>query len=688
MADNNSVIQNPPSSSVSIRKPRIIGLFGVPGSGRSSLLESLKSELDNEKFSFFDSFELLSNIIGQDGLEAVKEMDEETRRTYREQVIMKVREDCASTSQIGLVTSQYSVQGQPGNGHHIKPILALGELQTYTHVLYLDPAPQAGQSTLSPFDAHLLREWHSFDKWVLRDQCAENGIFFRHVPSLPDLERVKTYIQEFVLHTEEVNLERAQQCLEEILGPSHDQLSTVLIMDGDGTLSAEDTGPLFFKGYSTYNAQQARLAKAKYSYDAFRQVVIMCEEELSSATYETLCNKAAVQAEIRPEFSSLLHVVAKQKFAKAIIVTSSHRLVWEKIIEREGLSRSVQVIGGGRLSDGFVVTPEVKEFLVTRLRHHYLVTTWVFGDDLLDLGMLIAADHAIVVVGKKDARSQSMERELDKAIKQKQLQARQVLFPNSVTPRLDTDTLPVVQITSPGLIDQILGSNLERVPPTIILGNFSNAARLLMTPMRDATLSGPDLREAHQRVGRYLTTQYLGSIVTLSGYPLAHIDGYSTNGYRFFREDQMTIIAMMRGGEPMAFGVSAAAPTARFMHAHKPQDITSEDMVGQTTLVLVDSIIDSENTVMNFVRHVRGIHATIRIVLVTDLVHTDFIETLKLNEFANVSLIALRSSEYEWVGIGATSVGNRLFNTTHLDRDDDVDLDRPRRGWNGRMLWS
>lgn len=159
---------------------------------------------------------------------------------------MKVRKECESAGKIGLVTRQYSAQGE---GAEIRPILNLCDLPNHTHVLYIDGTPQVGQTNLSSFDAHRIKQWRAFDEWVLRNQCAKNGILFRHVPSSPSLEHVKNHIREFVDHTEKLNLERAQHRLEEVLGSTKAQWSTVLILDGDRTLSAEDTGPLLFEGY-------------------------------------------------------------------------------------------------------------------------------------------------------------------------------------------------------------------------------------------------------------------------------------------------------------------------------------------------------------------------------------------------------------------------------------------------------
>jgi len=60
----------------------------------------------------------------------------------------------------------------------------------------------------------------------------------------------------------------------------------------------------------------------------------------------------ALVVTIYPEFVSLLKLVAKQEHVSAVIVTCGLRRVWDKVLEREGLSKTVKVIGGGRIVDG------------------------------------------------------------------------------------------------------------------------------------------------------------------------------------------------------------------------------------------------------------------------------------------------------------------------------------------------
>ena len=106
---------------------------------------------------------------------------------------------------------------------------------------------------------------------------------------------------------------------------------------------------------------------------------------------------------------ALLKFVMRESHVGAVIISCGLRRVWEKVLEREGLSKAVKVIGGGRIADGFVVTAGLKAALVARLQHHHQMYVWAFGDSVLDLEMLSAADQAIVIVGDEKTRSRTMD---------------------------------------------------------------------------------------------------------------------------------------------------------------------------------------------------------------------------------------------------------------------------------------
>jgi uracil phosphoribosyltransferase len=126
----------------------------------------------------------------------------------------------------------------------------------------------------------------------------------------------------------------------------------------------------------------------------------------------------------------------------------------------------------------------------------------------------------------------------------------------------------------------------------------------------------------------------------------------------------------MRGGEPMAFGVSEAFPLAMFIHANLPEEVMLHHIHGQVTVMLVDSVVNSGKTVAQFVQRIRKLHATIRIVVVSGVAQAESVFGGSLSHAlagcTNISLIALRLSDNKFTGRGFTDTGNRLFNTTHL----------------------
>ena len=331
----------------------------------------------------------------------------------------------------------------------------------------------------------------------------------------------------------------------------------------------------------------------------------------------------------------------------------------------------MKVIGGGRLSDGLVVTARVKAALVTHLRDNYGAYVWAFGDSPLDLDMLGRADEAIVVVGEEEKRSKSMDAALLDAIDNHGLRARQALLPSDVSPRLGSRKLPSVQLMDQSLLDAIFHRRNPRKSGQIQHATDKTAAKLLMTATRDASFAGPALRDAHRRIGWYLAAEFLTGMIGLEEYEIPHVQGHRTTGHRLAHEQQTAIVAVMRGGEPMAYGVSDVLPLATFIHAKLPEEILGRHLQGKRTIVLVDSVINSGRSVVEFQEHIRQMNAEVSIVAIAGVTQEQAISRGRLFEAlardAKFSLISLRLSANKFTGRGTTDTGNRLFNTTELD---------------------
>ncbi len=671
------------SLSASNNKAVVVGLYGVPGSGKTFLLHQLKQELGEEYFAFYEGSHMIATVV-PGGLDEFQKMEEREKISWRQLAIDTIGKKCADSGQVAVVGGHFMFWPEEDEAGCL--VYTQNDLETFTHIIYLDvPAEVVAQRRLddtkrsrpSTSISHL-RKWQQVEKTQLRHLCRHHGILFSLSPHSTSLNKVLTLLGDFRHHTEAYNLSQVESRLDEALVAGQGKLETVLVIDADRTLAAEDTGALFWNRVSSsqwprdedFPLKTLFSSQLGYSYTAFRQATLLYEETANDQEFDALCQDVASAVTMHPEFVSLLKIVAKQEHVSAVIFSCGLRLVWDKILEREGLSKTVKVIGGGRIADGVVVTAAVKAALVDRLRNFYQVYTWAFGDSPLDLEMLNKADQAIVIVGEEQTRSKIMDAALMKAIENDGLRARQTLLPSNVSPRLDTNRLPLIQLKEPNFLNSILCRRSQHAGLQVLHATEKNAAKLLMTPMRDAKLAGPVLREAHRRVGWYLATEFLADVIGIEEYPVAHVQGHHTSGYRLFHEEQIMIVALMRGGEAMALGVNEALPLAMFVHASRPDDIMFYHLQGKLTVVLVDSVVNSGNTVVQFLQHIRNLHATIRIVIIAGVVQAQSVSggplAQALARHGKVSLVALRLSENKFTGRGTTDTGNRLFNTTRL----------------------
>lgn len=664
-------------------KAVVVGLYGVPGSGKTFLMNQLKQEVGQKDFAFYEGSETIAAVV-PGGLEVFHAMEEQEKFKWRQCAIDAIGKSCADSGKVAVVVGHFMFwfdEQEVG-----QPVYTQNDLDTFTHILYLDvPAEVVVQRLLNDTErrrpstsvAHL-RKWQQAEKTDLRPLCRHHGILFMVLSQhLTFPSKVSMLLRDFWHHTEKYNQIQAETKLEEAVA-GQDQLQTVLVLDADRTLAAEDAGPLFWERVSYLRQLVGEGDQLKaifsshmgYSYTAFRQATLLYEEAADNQDFDALCEDVASAIVVYPEWISLLKLVAEQDHVGAVVVTCGLRCIWDKVLEREGLSETVKAIGGGRIADGFIVSAALKGALVARLRDVYQTYVWAFGDSPLDIDMLSKADQATVVVGKESTRSKTMDTALKNAIDNDGLVARQAVLPSNASPRLDTAKLPLVQLTEQEFVDSVLCRRCRLPGLQVVHATDENAAKLLMTPTRDAALAGPALREAHRQVGWYLATEFLADVIGLEKYPISHVQGHHTDGYRLFQEPQTLIVALMRGGEAIASGVNDAFPLAMFVHANNPEDISLHHLEGRSTLVLVDSVVNSGKTLVHFVRHIRKLNAIIRIVVVTGVAQAQFVSGATvgqaLDHAAKVSLIALRLSDNKFTGRGTTDTGNRLFNTTHL----------------------
>ncbi|RKK20794.1 hypothetical protein BFJ65_g7488 [Fusarium oxysporum f. sp. cepae] len=546
-------------------KPTVIGLYGLPATGKSTVLEGLRNKLGETEFAFFDGSDVISYLV-HGGLKAFQKLEDPEKKKWRAEAITHIKNEAAASGKIAVVTGHFMFWSKE------------------------DSAP----FDMTGLSAENWILWQTLEVTILRDLCRQHKILFTTVQN-PALENVLPLVQHFrELAPAGSNLAQVKKRLGEIIA-LHDskELQTFLVFGGDRTLSAEDGGRLLVD-------------------------------------------------ELEQNGTGL----------------------------KDSAMRDFFMIGGGRFSDGYFVTPGVKAAVVSHLRDVHDLNVWAFGDSPLDIPMLWEADQAVVVVGDEKKRSTTMDAALATAIQDGHLRARQVLLPSTSSPRLDNNSLPVVSFDDGDFVKSIVDPRPELRPLKKYDATNKAASNILMSPMRSAAVSGPMLRAANANVGRYLATEYVSKLIGLEEFTISHVQGHQTTGHRLRNEAKTSIIAFMRGGEPMAFGISDVFPQAMFVHASSADDVKKHQVQGQSNVILVDSVINSGKSVIELIKRVVRLEPNISIRVVAGVVQTEAIAEGHL--FAKVmrrhgaGLIALRISENKFTGTKTTDTGNRLLNTTRL----------------------
>lgn len=662
----------------------VIGLYGLPGSGKSFLLKQLKNILVQEYFTFYEGSDLIAQQFA-DGLNDFHGLSGPDQEMARRDAISKVKKNCVDSGKAAVVAGHFMFWEE---GKEDRSIVWTDDDRTaFTHIIYLKvPAKEivkrrdGDPKTRAKASVEHLGEWQLAEQTELRSICYANRILFSLITSGQNtLEQLLKLLLHFKRYNEESNLADARKQLDQAISANAAQLETMLVIDGDKTLVAEDTGKLFMAKMTSSRqspGQECSLtiifkSSMKYSHTAFHQAALLYEEAANEVDFDVTCQEVARTSKVQSAFLPLLQTVKDNDHIGVIVLTCGLQPIFEKIVEDIGLCGKVKVIGGGRIGDGLVVTAAVKAALVTRLKKDGIHVV-ALGDSPLDLEMLSKADRAIVVVGKEESRSKSMDKELDTAMVENGLRAHQALLPPTVSPRLDIGKLPLVQLTDPAFVNHILKRRPRPPPLQIELATDTSAANLLATNMRNAEVAGPALRKAHRRAGWYLAVEYASKLIGLEDAPIQHVQPDNPAvGFRLSNEKTTTIVALMRGGEPMASGVSNAFPLAMFVHASEPGDLKLHHLEGQVAVILVDSVINTGQSIADFVDHVRELHASIHIVVVAGVVQAKFAAgsveaSQRVARHGNINFVGLRTSDTSFKGTKSNDTGNRLFNTTHL----------------------
>ena len=139
-------------------KPQVVGIYGVPGSGKSYLLEQLElhfKDYVNNEFLIYEGSKVIRDLV-PGGLDTFKMLDEDEKKLYREHAIKKIATEAAKSGKVAVVAGHFMLWSE--NEQQGKVVCTEKDLETYTQIIYLDTRAETIQDQIKNDTRHSDRE--------------------------------------------------------------------------------------------------------------------------------------------------------------------------------------------------------------------------------------------------------------------------------------------------------------------------------------------------------------------------------------------------------------------------------------------------------------------------------------------------------------------------------------------------
>lgn len=658
-----------PLPSMPSSKPKIVGLFGLPGAGTEILLEQLKKEMCEEELAFYDGSMALA-VLCPGGLMAYNELDFAGRRRYREMTIGAFEKECMRKDIMGVVIRHLYLWNEYNDCFSSMPIV---EIKAHTHILYLElPFTSYLQNRKNIFphgqaeeeSSQQWRAWQESEISYLRRFCQKKEITFTIVtPHLSEVPKLSSLLQSFHVLTEEQNRAMAKEQLLEIMSTFvTESVETVLLFDADGTLTPQDSeamlwdhipGHLLPPGVDFPPSKEA-YCEFRSNYHDYLQAAFLHEEVFDDSSYDAVCRKVADSIKLYPDMWSLLHRTTQARHVFPIILTGGPRQVWTQVMEILGLTQCVGVIGGGRHTDRALMTPDVKGWLVSVLQDQCHTDVWAFGSGLVDLIMLMKADHPVIITEQEAWLSEDGLPDWKEALLQMCPELHEVNL--TLGSRIYLHSGPYgIHLFGRALTEKIFARRLQ-----ISYLATDHPSEILTSFVSEGSPSYRLWTSVQYQVGSLLATRLLREIFREKDTILGPDPPFPAN---------VTVLATTPGSMPMACGIHSEfagtsaqllSPNALAAYDHP----TNRILTATRVLVLVKSVIITEDFLLKLLhRHGPWMETLQQIIVISGVISAPVLErsllarivgrmpharfaTMHLAEMMNCDVDACPEAEY------------------------------------------
>ena len=245
--------------------------------------------------------------------------------------------------------------------------------------------------------------------------------------------------------------------------------------------------------------------------------------------------------------------------------------------------------------------------------------------------MLRITNQIIIVIDEKQIKNKIMNVVLKNVIDYHDFRTRQIVLSIKISSRLNFTKFFMIKFTKFEFVEFFLCDRFTHDDFQIFCFTNTNVAKLLATSIRDAIVIDSNLKKTHRCVERYLTIQFLIDIINFEQISIRHVLNHQTMNYQFFHEYQTTIVILMRDEKLMIFDINEIFSFVMFVHVNDVDDIKFHHLQKQITIILIDSIINIDKTIIEFVQRVRKFHVIVHIVIIVDVIQIHCISKKNFN---------------------------------------------------------